>query len=81
MQMTAREGTAAHRTGWVSKGDRLGCTGLRPVPSLRVRKGLECEGEPPMRPDPDVPNPDEGRNAWPSTALRDSCSSPGRRRS
>jgi len=42
MQMTAnREGAAARRTGWVSKGDRFGCTGPRAVPSLRVRKGLE----------------------------------------
>jgi hypothetical protein len=41
LQMTAREGAATHRTGWVSKGDLLGCTRPRSVPSLRASKGLE----------------------------------------
>lgn len=32
---------ATHCTGWFSKVDCLGCTGARPVPSLRVRRRLE----------------------------------------
>jgi hypothetical protein len=41
LQMTAREGAATHRIGWVSKCDLLGCTRPRSVPSLRVRKEIE----------------------------------------
>jgi hypothetical protein len=33
---------------------RLRCTGLRPVPSLQVGKGLEQEGEPPMKSRPET---------------------------
>jgi hypothetical protein len=72
MQVTAREGAATHRADRLSKVDLLGCIRQRPVPSLHVRKGLEWEEEPPRSLEPNVPKPDEGRNTWPSTAVRDS---------
>ncbi len=42
IRMTDREGATTHyHPGSYSKVGRFGCTGLRAVPSLRVRKGLE----------------------------------------
>jgi hypothetical protein len=38
--MTAREGAATHRADWLLQVDLLGCIGQHPVPSLRIRKGL-----------------------------------------
>jgi hypothetical protein len=45
--MTARERAATHyHPGSFSKVGRFRCTGLRSVPSLRVRKGLNKESHP-----------------------------------
>jgi hypothetical protein len=40
MHMTASEGAATHLTGWVSKGDLLGCNRSRSVPSFVLGEGL-----------------------------------------
>jgi len=47
MRTTARERAATHyHPGSFSKVGRFRCTGLRSVPSLRVRKGLNKESHP-----------------------------------
>jgi hypothetical protein len=50
---------------------RFGCTRRGLVPSLQVGKGIEQEGEPPMRSQPDIAGYEGSRKAWSSTAVRD----------
>jgi hypothetical protein len=50
---------------------RFGCARRGPVPSLEVGKGIEQEGEPPMRSQPDITGYGGSRNSWSSIAVRE----------
>jgi hypothetical protein len=79
--MTPREGAATHCTGWISKGDLLGCTGLRPVPSLRIRKGLNEQEKHPGDQSPMYRSLTRvGTRGRPPLCATASCSPPRRRR-